>query len=157
MKTIAGWDRFVADARRDPILVPLWEGTPVTVHYPTKRKIREIFDDQSFVRIRQATLVLFGDETGQRLIDEAEDLQGAPLERMVLTVLAEFGLVAKDALTQFEPETGRDPEPGGDPDPNLSTSSNSSTGTDPTSNGTSPSGSGSTFSTTSEATAPSRN
>lgn len=151
-KTIEGWDWFVQNSKRDPILVPLWAKRRVTVHYPTKAKLNQIFDKQGNLRLPEATLALFGEKVGQEIVEKAQDEQGLVAEWMTMKVLAEFGFLNKTLLEQFErnadDEGGtEDGQAGGDPNP--TSASSSSTGGDPSSNGTSPNGSALTSSTTS--------
>jgi hypothetical protein len=88
-KQLKGWDAYVAEATREPVELPMPDGDPILIHYPTGGKLRLIDAAPSTAEVIR---ILFGDEPGNRLIKLFEDAPGDVLRRIITDVGVEFGV-----------------------------------------------------------------
>lgn len=88
-KQLKGWDQYVQEATREPLELPMPDGDPIPINYPTGGQIRRI---QQAVTDQDAAVAFFGDEGGKRLIALFEDAPGDVLKRIILDAGREFGV-----------------------------------------------------------------
>jgi hypothetical protein len=97
VKQLKGFDQYVKEADREPVELPMPDGKPIVVHYPTLDQIKALAatgdaDFDAHVRI------LFGEKDADRLMTA---LGGAPadvLQRIVTDIREEFGVGAGNWL-----------------------------------------------------------
>ena len=92
MKQLQGWDKYVQDAKREPVELPLPDGEVITVTQPSGGAVRR------FNRAMRAgdedgmCTALFGDDGGEKLLKLFEDAPGSVLGEITRDVLREFGM-----------------------------------------------------------------
>lgn len=92
-KQLKAWDVYVQEATREPVELPMPDGPPILIEYPTGGQVRRI---QEAKTTEDATVILFGKEQGERLIALFEDAPGDVLRRILTDAGREFGV---DVLT----------------------------------------------------------
>jgi hypothetical protein len=92
-KQLQGWDTYVEEATREPLELPMPDGDPILIRYPTGGQIRRA---ESATSTDEIIKIIFGDDDGERLIKLFEDAPGDVLRRIVRDVGIEFGV---DVLT----------------------------------------------------------
>lgn len=91
-RQLKGWDTYVQEATREPLEMPMPDGDPILIHFPTGGQIEAI---QQAVRAGDnhgAVYAMFGDEQGKRLLVLFRDAPGDVLNRIVTDVATEFGV-----------------------------------------------------------------
>lgn len=91
---LKGWDAYVAEAQRPPVLLRLSDTDVLTATMPTRRQLRRINEALRRGDDDEVVTVLFGPEDAARLIELAEDAPGVALNTVAWDTLGRFGLAA---------------------------------------------------------------
>lgn len=88
-KQLKPWDQYVADAQREPLEMPMPDGEPILIHYPTGGQIRLV---QEATTNKDAATALFGEDQAKRLLALFESAPGDVLRRILRDAGKEFGV-----------------------------------------------------------------
>ena len=102
---IRGWDELVQESKTlyeekykvKEVVFP-FNGEEHKVSYPTLAQIRRLDEVTAHGDYDTATLILFGEELGEQLIEASEDLHINPLVPLVNETIQEFGLANLSAI-----------------------------------------------------------
>lgn len=85
------WDQYVQEAQadREPLELPLPDGDPVFIHFPTGAQIEQF---ETALTSTQAILALFGPDDGQRILTLFRQAPFDVFARIVDDIATEFGL-----------------------------------------------------------------
>lgn len=91
-KQLKAWDAYVAEAQREPLELPMPDGDPILIGFPTGGQIRRLQRAWQVGDTDDAVYAMFGDEQGKRILSLFEHAPGDVVNRIVTDVAKEFGV-----------------------------------------------------------------
>jgi hypothetical protein len=99
-KKLRGWDSYVADAKKEPLLLPLSKSETVTINFPSKRQISAFNEGRRNGDMDAMIVALLGEEAGTRVIELSEDAPFSVLDELLIDVAEEFDLLIPGVTRQ---------------------------------------------------------
>jgi hypothetical protein len=102
MKSLRGWDSYVAEASTDgdtSLELPLTPDETYVIPYPTRKQGRAITKAQREGDTDAMLISLLGPEAGARVVELSEDHPGYVLDAFLLDVMRKFGMIPEEVDT----------------------------------------------------------
>lgn len=96
MKSLKGWDAYVAEAappEDSAIELPLTADEVYVIDYPTRRQGKKIIEAQAKGDVDDLLVALLGEEAGKRVSELSFDYPGYVLDQFLVDVMRKFGFI----------------------------------------------------------------
>lgn len=91
MKRLQGWDSYVANARQEPVELPVGDEV-FTIQQPNRSQLKAFNQARREGDDDGAVIALLGEQAGRRVAELAQDQPSDALETLLLDVMNEFGI-----------------------------------------------------------------
>lgn len=91
-KRLKAWDQYVQEADREPVELPLPDGTVATIRMPSGGQLRRIARAERDGDQDQVILEMFGEDAGRKILALYEGAPATVLVNLSKDVMAAFGL-----------------------------------------------------------------